>query len=131
MMSLIRGVGSLFPCPRCLIPEELQGDLSASAPLRTVAGTKATIEEARNEWLAGDREKILKAAGLRDVNVRPCSYRFNFILLLITSLAEHILEDQQLGPTCRIIFRSSPYFPWWPVPNASVGNRQSTCCGAG
>jgi hypothetical protein len=79
-MALIRGVGSLFPCPRCLISGAIQGELSASAPLRTAAGTEATIQEARGKQLAGDREETLKAAGLRDVDVRLYSYDPCFVL---------------------------------------------------
>jgi hypothetical protein len=104
IMALIRGVGSLFPCPRCLIPELKQGEPSASAPLQTEAGTRATLEEARGKKRAGDKEDILKAAGLRDVDVRPHFYYYCSILLLTTSLTECILEDQKLGPTCRAIF---------------------------
>lgn len=78
-MALIRGVGSLFPCPRCLIPEAKQGDLSARAPLQTVASTKATIQEAREQELVRDREELLKASGLRDVDVwNPHSSHFSF-----------------------------------------------------
>lgn len=67
-MALIRGVKCLFPCPQCLIPKAKQGSLS-SAPLRTVAGTRAVIQEAREKRHAGDKEEVLKAAGLRDVDV--------------------------------------------------------------
>ena len=81
-MALIRGVGSLFPCPRCLIPEVKLGDPSANAPLRTAANTKATIQEARGKKLLGEKEEILKAAGLRDVDVYLYSYHSYFVLLL-------------------------------------------------
>jgi len=100
-MALIRGVGSLFPCPRCLIPEAKQGDPSARAPLRTAVDTRATIQEARGKRLVGDKEEILKAAGLRDVDV--CIYSC-FVLLLMTPITERFLEDQQLGPACCVIF---------------------------
>jgi len=99
-MALIRGVGSLFPCPRCLIPEAKQGDPLACARLRTAADTRATIQEARGKRLAGEKEEMLKAAGLRDVDVRLYSY---FMLLLITSTIERVLEDQKLRPACRVI----------------------------
>ena len=67
-MALIRGVKCLFPCPRCLIPQAKQGSLS-SAPLRTVASTRAIIQEAREQQHAQEKEEILKAAGLRNVDV--------------------------------------------------------------
>jgi hypothetical protein len=104
IMALIQGVGSLFPCPQCLIPELKQGEPSVSVPLQTEAGTRATLEEARGKERAGDKEDILKAAGLRDVDVRPHFYYYCSILLLTTSLTECILEDQKLRPTCRAIF---------------------------
>jgi len=78
-MGLIRGVGSLFPCPRCLIPEAQLGDLSAKAPLRTTANTMATIQEARAEWYKKDRKDKLKAARLRDVDVHLRFYYSHFV----------------------------------------------------
>jgi len=69
VMALIRGVGSLFPCPRCLISDIKLGDLSARAPLRTAADTKAIIQEAREKEFSGQTEETLKSAGLRDVDV--------------------------------------------------------------
>ena len=123
-MALIRGVNSLFPCPRCLISGDKQGDISARAPLRTEAATKATIKKAREQRLAGDKEEILKGTGLRDVDVCPC-YRYPcFMVLLTTSLTECFLEDQQLGPTRYIIFRSAPYFAGRPISTTSLGTPQ-------
>ena len=83
-MALTQGVKSLFPCPRCLIPKDDQGDASAKAPLRTTAGTRETIQEARGKQLLQDRKSTLKAVGLRDVDVRLCSHHSHFILLLTT-----------------------------------------------
>ena len=68
-MALIRGTTSLYPCPRCLIPQADQGDPSKVAPLRTAQGTKDVINVARSQRLLGEKEEILKAAGLRDVDV--------------------------------------------------------------
>ena len=93
IMALIWGVGSLFPCPRCLISCDKLGDLSVTAPLRTADHTRATILEAREEDLLGDKEESLKCAGLRDVDVRLHSYGSHFILLLTISSTECILED--------------------------------------
>jgi len=83
-MALIRGVGSLFPCPRCLIPDSKLGTLSATAPLRTADGTKAVIYEARKQQAKQDKEEILKNTGLRDVDV--CFHFCHFTLLLTVSL---------------------------------------------
>ena len=78
-MALIRGVNSLFPCPRCLISDVKLGDPSASAPLRTAVNTKATIQEARGKKLLGEKE-VLKAVGLRDVDA--CFYSYHSYLVL-------------------------------------------------
>ena len=94
VMALIRGVKCWFPCPRCLIPEAKQGDSLEDAPPRTAAGTMATIQKAREQELAGDREDILKAAGLRNVDVHFRIYYLYFPLPLTTLSIECILEDQ-------------------------------------
>jgi hypothetical protein len=69
VMSLIRGVNSLFPCPRCLIHTDQQGDPSVRAPARTSADMQAIVQDARQERFAKDKEETLKSAGLRDVDV--------------------------------------------------------------
>ena len=101
VMALTRGVNSLFPCTQCLIPNSEQGDPSATAPLQTTAGTIAVLHEAREQHLLGEKEDILKNAGLRDVDV-------SFIHLSYTatnnSSVECILEDKQLRPIYSIIF---------------------------
>lgn len=79
-MSLIRGVNSLYPCPRCLIQADRQGDPSARAPARTAVGTQAVIQGARQQRFAKDKEGILKSAGLRDVDV------FIFFLIYFSPL---------------------------------------------
>ena len=71
VMALIRSFPSLRPCPRCLIVDQKLGQFSEEAPLRTVEAGKATLEEARGKQLLGDKEEVLKASGMRDVDVRP------------------------------------------------------------
>ena len=68
-MALTRGVSSLFPCPRCLIHKEEQGDPSACTAARTSANVQETIKAARKLG-AGQREETLKSQGLQDVDVR-------------------------------------------------------------
>ena len=75
VMALIRGIGSLRPCPRCLVADVDLDNFSDKAPARTARQTRATIEEARRQNLVGKSEEILKNSGLRDIDVR-----FNFIL---------------------------------------------------
>ena len=64
-MALIRGVGSLHPCPRCLIHIDSLGYIKKTAPHRTTKDMMATVEQARNVRLASEREEILKEVGLR------------------------------------------------------------------
>ena len=71
-MALIRGVTSLYPCPRCLIPQADQGDPSTVAPSRTAEGTKNMIDKARSQRLLGEKEEVLRGAGLRDIDVGRC-----------------------------------------------------------
>ena len=68
-MALIRGVKSLYPCPRCLIPTAKQGDPSATATLRTAEKTKDLVLRARMQQHAKDKEEDLKGESLRDVDV--------------------------------------------------------------
>jgi len=76
MVTLIRGTGSIAPCPVCLINE---ADIAAvtlrpeaDIRYRTHQSMKETFERARLAP-AKDKEKILKEAGLRDVEVRNSS----------------------------------------------------------
>ena len=79
-MALIRGTTGLHPCPRCLIPHADQGDLSKISQFRTTQGTKDVISAARSQRLLGDKEAILKKAGLRDIDVGPHFYHLRVML---------------------------------------------------
>lgn len=68
-MALIRGLGSLAPCPVCLVHRDDLSDVTKRSPRRTLRGTQLILESARNAPTATDKEKELKAAGLRDVEV--------------------------------------------------------------
>jgi hypothetical protein len=111
-MALIRGAQCLSPCPRCLILSDQQGDYSVILVPRTVAETRATLLEARGERYATGKEEILKAVGLRDVDVRFNSYYYYIALSSTILHAERVLEDRKLGSVRRTVFRSAPYFPW-------------------
>ncbi|KIM63297.1 hypothetical protein SCLCIDRAFT_24432 [Scleroderma citrinum Foug A] len=67
-MALIRGIMSNFPCPVCLIPREQISKFPDPYPLRTSENIAATLEKARCQQLAEDKERILAAEGLRDVD---------------------------------------------------------------
>jgi hypothetical protein len=99
-MALIRGVGSLYPCPRCLVADVDLDSFPNRSQARTAQQTKATIEEAREQDLVGESEEILKDCGLRDIDVRS-HFIFNlfYYLPINNAIAEHILEDKKLGPT--------------------------------
>ena len=68
-MALIRGVGSLFPCPRCLVAESDLWDPRIHSDLRTTESTQDIIKQANEEDTVGGKEKILKWNGLRDIQV--------------------------------------------------------------
>ena len=72
VMALIRRVGSLYPCPRCLVADIDLDSFPSKARARTAQQTKATIEDARKQDLVGESEEILKNSGLRDIDV--CSH---------------------------------------------------------
>lgn len=68
-MALIRGFRGLSPCPVCLVPHKDQRRLTKQYPLRTVDGTKALIELAKNKRTAAEKENILKENGIRAISV--------------------------------------------------------------
>ncbi|KAI9464204.1 hypothetical protein HD554DRAFT_2026564 [Boletus coccyginus] len=72
VMALIRGVKSKFPCPVCLVPRE---QLSKLAPTstgqyerRTSNNVIQTLQTARGQQRANEKEAILMNQGLRDVD---------------------------------------------------------------
>jgi hypothetical protein len=67
-MALIRGFGSLTPCPVCLVPSGQLSNLSVSFPLRTTESMKDRYEQAQEHNVA-EGDVILKMIGLRDVEV--------------------------------------------------------------
>ena len=67
-MALIRGLRSLFPCPKCYVPWDVLSDLSQDHELRTAAMTAAVVKEA-STLPAEEKEALLKDHGLRDAQV--------------------------------------------------------------
>ncbi|TFK82664.1 hypothetical protein K466DRAFT_499894 [Polyporus arcularius HHB13444] len=65
-LVLIRGVGSLFPCPVCLVPSKQLWDLLKTWELHTGDKAKIVLALARSQSTADAKEKILKEWGLRD-----------------------------------------------------------------
>ena len=70
-MTLTRGVMSKFPCPVCLIPREELAKPGQSGPFqqRSVEQTFQTVQKARAARSAEEKEAILSAESLRDVDV--------------------------------------------------------------
>lgn len=70
VISLIRGVKSLFPCPICLVPKTSLSNLIERHELRTQVKSQLILNEARKENTAEKCNKHLKGFGLRNVEVR-------------------------------------------------------------
>lgn len=67
-MALIRGIGSAYPCPVCLIHESDLSDLSKSGSKRTPVAMQVIVMEAM-KLNKKEQEKKLKLYGLRGVEV--------------------------------------------------------------
>ena len=95
-MSLTRGTKSNFPCPRCLIPTDEQGNYPPEhGATRTSAHTQVIIQEAR-AMRPGRKEELLKSFGLRDIDV--CVVFSFFLFSLMTYPTERVLENRELRP---------------------------------
>jgi hypothetical protein len=68
IMAMIRGTGSKFPCPMCLIPGSELSNMTASYRLRTTAGMSAVLASTEG-MTATEKEEVLKDHGLRDIKV--------------------------------------------------------------
>ncbi|KAG1762507.1 hypothetical protein EDD22DRAFT_778368 [Suillus occidentalis] len=67
IMSLIRGIKCLWPCPVCLVPHnELLNTLKCYPP-RTATQSQEVVKAARAEATAEEKEEKLKEYGLRDI----------------------------------------------------------------
>ncbi|KAG2142988.1 hypothetical protein DEU56DRAFT_870535 [Suillus clintonianus] len=67
VMALIRGLKGKFPCPICLVPQDMQAVFSEEHVLRTNAQSQQTLEITRAASTKKAREAHLKAFSLRDV----------------------------------------------------------------
>ena len=67
-MALIRGGGSNYPCPICLVPSIQLCD-GSTHPLRTSEGMQKVYNEAVAMGSITQREEHLKEYGLRNVEV--------------------------------------------------------------
>ncbi|KAG1826427.1 hypothetical protein EV424DRAFT_1600316 [Suillus variegatus] len=67
IMSLIRGLKGKFPCPVCLVPQDMQSIYTEELTLRTSAESQQVLKTARLAKTKKARENHLKAFSLRDV----------------------------------------------------------------
>ncbi|KAG1771613.1 hypothetical protein EV702DRAFT_1181456 [Suillus placidus] len=67
VMSLTRGIKSLWPCPVCLVPHDDLLDTLKTYPRRTSDQSQNVVKSARDKETAEEREDMLKQYGLRDV----------------------------------------------------------------
>ncbi|KAG2746427.1 hypothetical protein P692DRAFT_20739914 [Suillus brevipes Sb2] len=65
VMSLTRGIMSLWPCPICLVPRDDLWDTSKSYRRRTSKESQAVINAARAKATFEEREELLKEQALR------------------------------------------------------------------
>lgn len=88
-MAVIRGLRSARPCPVCLISSEDLSDLSIIAARRTPTAMKKIYDEAK-KLNKKDQEELLKAYGLRNVEVSRFIYNFDLIMAVLTISADAI-----------------------------------------
>ncbi|KAG1898822.1 uncharacterized protein F5891DRAFT_1129283 [Suillus fuscotomentosus] len=67
VMSLTRGVMSLWPCPICLVPRDALSDTSKTYMRRTADDSRAAVTTARAKDTIKEPEEVLKVLGLRNI----------------------------------------------------------------
>ena len=68
-MALIRGIGSNFPCPICLVPKEELNDLEKTYPLQTIKTMMKIVKQASEAPTKAASDMLLKNVGLRGLLV--------------------------------------------------------------
>ncbi|CAK5266720.1 unnamed protein product [Mycena citricolor] len=90
-----------FPCPRCLIPQELLGRLTGDAvhmvPPRTSQSMRHVVDLSRRARTAGEREKILKDHGLHNIVHFMWNFRFCDPYLAVAYDLLHFDESGKWG----------------------------------
>ena len=132
VMALICGVMSNFPCPICLIPREEISKFPNLYPLHTSDNVAATSEKARSQQLAEEKERILAAEGLRDVDVSYVGYSHSFALMkfseCISDRFQHkcplrFVNGQTTYEQCRKVW--PPSVAWTPEDPWTHGTKQN------
>ncbi|KAG1896982.1 uncharacterized protein F5891DRAFT_1130066 [Suillus fuscotomentosus] len=67
VISLTRGVMSLWPCPICLVPQDALSDTSKTYMRRTADDSRAAVTTARAKDTIEEQEEVLKVLGLRNI----------------------------------------------------------------
>jgi len=68
-MALIHGIGSLYPCPICLVPKGTLIDLERMHTLHNTASMQQVVNDARQAPTKAEGEAILKQHGLQGIMV--------------------------------------------------------------
>jgi hypothetical protein len=68
-MALIHEIGSLYPCPICLVPKGMLMDLDRMHTLHTTASMQQVVNDARQAPTKAEGEAILKQHGLQGIMV--------------------------------------------------------------
>lgn len=69
VMTAIRGIKGLYPCPVCLVPQDKQGDHTETYDLRSTESMQQVFEDARSQTTREAEEGLLKAVSLRPIEV--------------------------------------------------------------
>ncbi|KAG9219806.1 hypothetical protein CCMSSC00406_0009505 [Pleurotus cornucopiae] len=67
VMTAIRGIKGLYPCPVCLVPQDKQGDHTEIYDLRSTESMQEIFEDARSQTTREAEEGLLKAVSLRPI----------------------------------------------------------------
>ncbi|KAF9490004.1 hypothetical protein BDN71DRAFT_1525388 [Pleurotus eryngii] len=67
VMTAIRGIKGLYPCPVCLVPQDKQGDHTERYDLRSTESMQEIFEDARSQTTREAEEGLLKAVSLRPI----------------------------------------------------------------
>jgi hypothetical protein len=86
-MALIRGLRGNFPCPICLVPQDMQHDLTLTYDLRTAKDTQRILKDADKLQYGYQREELVKSKGLRYIKAS-----LKFSLLKFTDDANTCIE---------------------------------------
>lgn len=96
-MSLIRGRNGKCPCPVCLVPLAELHDLSKTYAIRSIEEAMEALRVYKRSKAQG--EELLKALGLRPVEVWWTFLHDSNLLILRTRSLEYLLDHMVFGST--------------------------------